>query len=135
MAGKVVGSALVIQMADYRANVFNTGTIHLFTVVAGGVITATTTLANFTEAAFGGYAAQTPTWGAPVLNGASTHAPSQGTTVFFSNTSGANQTVAGYYLLDALGNLLAAEVFGAPITIPTAVSLAVTLAIDNLSEF
>ena len=76
-----------------------------------------TLVANFTEATFSGYAAQTvPNFGSPstVSNKAKIVAASA--CVFSHNGGGTSNTVYGYYFTDSTGvSLILAERFAAPI--------------------
>jgi len=78
----------------------------------------TTTLGGVTAATFTGYAAQTPAFGVPAIDG-NGNAQAAGSTVTF--TAGAvagSQTILGYYVYDsAVGFLLFIELFPAPVVI------------------
>jgi hypothetical protein len=79
-------------------------------------------LSNYTEAAFGGYAAVSQSWSNYTLNGVAAH---QGYAIAapinFTNSSGGPQNVYGYYVTDSTSTILlaAAEFDAPPVTIPS----------------
>lgn len=94
-------------------------------------------LANFIEAAWAGYVAQTLSgWGGAGLDG-TFHAFSTASLVGFGNTSGVGQNTYGYFVTDITGAiLLFAERFaGAPLTIPNGLSLGLQVTFTQTSEF
>ena len=94
-------------------------------------------LGSYTEASYGGYAAQTLSgWPASSLNGSNRAASTAGT-VTFSNTSGSGQSVYGWFLTDSTGvTLIGAELFtGGPITLPSGFAFALQVTFTEQSEF
>lgn len=90
--------------------------MHLFQ--AGFSPTPGNVLADFAahEATYDGYAAETiATWAAPVLAGVgyAIYAPTQ--TFRWVFATGVGNSIAGYYLVDAAGNLIDYCVFDSPI--------------------
>lgn len=77
---------------------------------------ANTDTANFTEANFGGYAAQNPTWGA-VATDVEGNATTTSNTLNFASSSAGPQTIYGYYVVDNAGAYTFGERFPAPIAI------------------
>lgn len=95
------------------------------------------TLANYVEASFPGYVAQTVgPWFGAVLS-ADFHAQAIAALLTFQNTSGTPTNVFGYFVTNAANNqLLFAERFaGAPLTIPGNQSLTLGPEVQDTSEF
>lgn len=111
-----------------------TGEIHLFTATSGP-ITRASLPAQFTEAAFTGYAAVATTGGGSIVNLPS--GDGQGiinTANFVCTTTGAGESILGYWVQDAAGNLILAELFANPVPIVNSgdfVSLDVIYAFPN----
>jgi len=87
-------------------------------------------IADFTEADFTGYAAQTGTaFLAAILNGDGSVSSVMSSTVQFLQTDVTiSQLVYGYFVLDNAGNLVGGERFNAPINF-NAIGVGVTLAL------
>lgn len=74
--------------------------------------TPTDTPANYTECDFAGYAAQSPVFGAPFINGSNIGEMDMTPLVWTMGVPGTtNPTVYGYYITDGAGDLVAAELF------------------------
>jgi hypothetical protein len=96
----------------------------------------TDVIGAFTEATFGGYAAQAMSgWGASTIS--ASVASSTAANVTFNNTSGAAQTIYGYYVTDSGATVCYfAEIFTAgPLSLPSGLSLvlSITFTVQSLN--
>jgi len=80
-----------------------------------------TVYGDFNEATFTGYAAQTPTFGSASIVSHKGSISDTATRDFVCSTAGTPDVIYGYYVVDAVNNLvLWAERFASPITIAAA---------------
>jgi hypothetical protein len=78
----------------------------------------TTDLAGVTDATFAGYAAQTPAFGAPAIDGNGNALAAGATLTFTAGAVAGPETILGYYLYDDFFHaLLFIELFPAPVVI------------------
>lgn len=76
-----------------------------------------TVLTSLTEANFSGYAAATPTWTLPVIDGSGRAAMTASSMTFSHNGGGTSNTIFGYYFVHVTsGKLLFCESFATPKT-------------------
>jgi len=107
--------------------------VHLFT--NSHTVTDASTLASFTEAAWPGYSAATPTWTTPAtVSGVPT---STSSTITFTQTSAWPSTNYGMYVTDSTNlKLLGAANFSTPVVLTNSQpSYALTVSITFKPEF
>lgn len=93
-----------------------TPTMHLYTARTAP-ITPQSTVSEFTEATFVGYAAVTMTFSAPLNLPAAAGVGVLSTGNFIAGALTATQNVIGYWIDDTAGNFYGAEDFSAPVPI------------------
>lgn len=107
--------ALVVLANLVKTNMLTTCKVHLFTAVANP-LGPNTVLADFTEAAYGGYAAQTAAFNPAFVNVAGQAECDSPLLVFQPTNSATPEVVLGYYVTDSGGTaLLWAGTFPAPV--------------------
>ncbi len=101
--------------------------VRLFT--APTVLSDAVTLGSITQAAFMGYAAVNPAWGAAFLDGSNVARSNAPTAVFHYTDVSGTALIYGYYLTDPGNTLLfGAELFPAAVTLSPTLN---TLSIDT----
>jgi len=79
---------------------------------------STDTVSDYTEADFSGYPGSVgPTWGAPFINGDDKGEIDAAPVTYTHNGGATANTIYGVYFLDADGDLVYADRFGAPIVL------------------
>ncbi len=108
------GERYLLDRALKGTNNGNNYTLKLYTAVAGG-LGGSTVAGDFTEATFAGYAAKTLTpgaWGAASTSTGTSTSTYGALQTYTRSSSGAVESIAGYYLIDAsTGTLILAEEF------------------------
>lgn len=103
-----VGERYLLDRALKGTNNGNNLSLKLYSAVSGGLVEGTVA-GDFTEATFAGYAAKAlapATWGA-AATASGTSSSTYGALQTFTRTStGANEAILGYYLVDATTGVL-----------------------------
>jgi hypothetical protein len=122
MASVFIPVAESIALAALQQTAWAGAKGHLYTAAANPP-SNNSVLADFTEATFTGYAAQTVTaWGGPYADVGQQGVITSGTLLFPGPTSGTGQTALGIFITNGAGTtLLGVAVFSSPVplNIPT----------------
>lgn len=111
MAIKVVNIGERLMLADIKANTLDGISVGLF--INNYTPADGDTLANYTAATFGSYAAASPTWGSITTNATTGKAQMLSSAMVWSPSSGPVQTVYGWYMFKGT-ELIEAERFDTP---------------------
>lgn len=136
LAYALVKNIILALSTRPAAALLTTPTMHLYTA-RSAPITPQSTVAEFTEANFVGYAAVALTFSAPINLSGNVGIATLATANFIAGVLTSTQNVQGYWVDDTAGNFYCAEDFPAPvpITLPgDFVSVDVLLPVLNPSQ-